>query len=227
MVKRRSDKYIASSSTQVSKIPFSIHNSSNAMRKPESIESVLPKVNSVGKGPTIGGNTRSLASDLVKEDCQSGSHTDGPENETSRNMQAHATSRNRTTDMGKKLTGQSRVFQRGLSGIPRSYHSILVGNILEKNMQKESEGPSAETEADKMKRQARIKQQNELNSRLSVKKSALSKMLDAQKRKERIANGAKEPVQTTKLPDKERGVSMRVQGVRNKASRLDDADDDG
>mmetsp|Transcript_23327 Transcript_23327/g.31206 ORF Transcript_23327/g.31206 Transcript_23327/m.31206 type:complete len:174 (+) Transcript_23327:2013-2534(+) len=46
-------------------------------------------------------------------------------------------------------------------------------------------------EADKQKRQARLKQQNELNSRLSVKKSALSKMLDAQRRKERIQNGCK------------------------------------
>lgn len=68
---------------------------------------------------------------------------------------------------------------------------MLIGNILEKNM-KESEEVQVETEAEKMKRQARIKQQNELNSRLSVKKSALGKMLDAQRRKERITNAGSE-----------------------------------
>jgi hypothetical protein len=73
-------------------------------------------------------------------------------------------------------------------------------------------------EADKVKRQAKIKHQNELNSRLSVKKSALGKMLEAQKRKERIVNGHKADLNSI---DRESGSLFRgMGGNRNRSSRL-------
>lgn len=66
-------------------------------------------------------------------------------------------------------------------------NNIVAKNFSDRKLNDEPEVKTEEQiEADKQKRQARIKQQHELNSRLSVKKSALSKMLDAQRRKERI-----------------------------------------
>ena len=68
-------------------------------------------------------------------------------------------------------------------------------------------------EHEKQRRQARIKQQHDLNSRLSVKKSALSKMLDAQRRKERIMNPPKPAIENV---DRESGTLFRGAGARNR-----------
>ena len=57
-----------------------------------------------------------------------------------------------------------------------------MGAVVEQNLAKQAaaEKPPTEEqiEKDKLKKQARIKHQNELNSRLSVKKSALGKMME-------------------------------------------------
>ena len=57
----------------------------------------------------------------------------------------------------------------------------MMGAVVEQNLKQAAskEPPTEEQVAkDKAKKQARIKQQSELNSRLSVKKSALGKMLE-------------------------------------------------
>jgi len=55
----------------------------------------------------------------------------------------------------------------------------MMNAAIESKMGDETDGQTRElTEAEKLKRAARIKQQNDLNSRLSVKKSALGQMLD-------------------------------------------------
>lgn len=57
--------------------------------------------------------------------------------------------------------------------------SNMMNAAIESKMGDETDGQTRElTEAEKLKRAARIKQQNDLNSRLSVKKSALGQMLD-------------------------------------------------
>ena len=65
---------------------------------------------------------------------------------------------------------------------------MAARNFSNKKLVEEPEVVKTEEQkqAEKEKNAARIKQQHELNSRLSVKKSALSKMLDKQSRKERI-----------------------------------------
>ena len=56
--------------------------------------------------------------------------------------------------------------------------SMMNAAIESKSSQLSEARTEEQIEAEKVKRQARIKQQHELNSRLSVKKSALGKMLD-------------------------------------------------
>ncbi len=86
-------------------------------------------------------------------------------------------------------------------------------HLLAESIQIEEAKTEEQIEADKVKRQARIKHQNELNSRLSVKRSALGKMLEAQKRKERIVNGPKTDLNSI---ERESGSLFRNGGNRNR-----------
>jgi len=90
-------------------------------------------------------------------------------------------SRNRTTDVRNNLN-------RGVNGILGNSHSlggtyssvINAAKVQKKIQDSKLEQPKTEEqiEADKVRKLARIKHQNELNSRLSVKQSTLGKMLE-------------------------------------------------
>ena len=100
----------------------------------------------------------------------------------------------------------------------------MMGAVVEQNLARqqaaaaESSPTEGQIEQEKAKKQARIKHQHDLNSRLSVKKSALGKMLEAQKRKERILNPRKAEASDI---DRETGSLFRGTAARNRSSRLD------
>ena len=149
--------------------------------------------------PVIHGKKQSLAAESsLATGLSTRDDSDMPpeSTKTSRNQRRDtnvASTRNNTTEVQRKAPFVPSCARRPANA-PR--YSMQLSNMMNAAIEsKSSQLSDARTEeqieADKVKRQARIKQQHELNSRLSVKKSALGKMLDRQKRKERITNAGK------------------------------------